>query len=66
MDLYAKVKVNFLSVTVTLFCYIFFILISINNQALLKLHKKIQLNLLFHFGEMDLNAWVDVIFLGST
>ena len=30
------------------------------------LHTKFQPNIPGHFGEIDLNAWVDIHFLGST
>ena len=52
---FARVDVHFQTVTVT-----FFILISINIKVLLKLHTKFQPNIPSHFGERDLNAWVDV------
>ena len=58
----AKVDVNFQIVTVTDSIIIFFILISINIKILLILHTKYQPNIPGHFGERDLNAWVDVIF----
>ena len=74
MDLNARVDVNFARVDVKfsnghfdlILLNFFFILIPINNKALLLLHTKFQPNMLGHFGEMDLNARVDVIFLGST
>ena len=60
---FARVDINFQTVTVTYFCYnFFFILIPINNKVLLILHTKFQPNIPSHFGERDLNAWVDVNF----
>ena len=60
---FARVDVNFKTVTVTLFCIqIFFILTPINIKVLLIFHTKFQPNISCHFGEMDLNAWVDVNF----
>ena len=62
---FARVDVNFQTVTVTLFYYqSFFILISINIKVLLILHTKYQPNIHSRFGEMVLNALVDVIFYG--
>ena len=70
MDLYARVNVtfarvdvNFQTVTVTYFCYIFFFILIPNNiKVLLILHTKFQPNIPRHFVERDLNAWVDVNF----
>ena len=60
---FARVDVNFQTVTVTYFCYIFFfILIPINIKVLLILQTKFQPNITRHFRERELNAWVDVIF----
>ena len=42
---------------------IFFILISLNTKVPLILHTKFQPNIPCHFGEMDLNARVDVNFV---
>ena len=39
-----------------------FILIPISIKVLLILHTKFQPNIPSHFGDMDLNAWVDVNF----
>ena len=58
---FARVDVNFQTVTVTYF-FFFFILIPINIKALLILHTKFQPNIPSHFGEMDLNAPVNVNF----
>ena len=74
MDLNAKVFVNFarddvnlLTVTVTYFYFnFFFILISIIIKVLLILNIKFQPNMPSLFGEMDLNARVDEMFLGTT
>ena len=65
---FARVDVNFQTNTVSdlILLYIFFIFMSINIKVLLILHTKFQPNILSHFGERDLNAWVDVKFLGST
>ena len=58
---FARVNVNFQTVTVTLFCYnSVFILIPINIQVLLILHAKFQPNIPYLFGEMHLNARVNV------
>ena len=70
MDLYARVDVNFARVDVNfqnghcdlILLQSFFILISINIKVLI-FHTKFQPNIPGHFGEMDLNVWVDVIFL---
>ena len=60
---FARVEVNFQTVTVTQFCkQIFFILIPINIKVLLILHTEFQPNIPSHFGEMDLNVWIDVNF----
>ena len=60
---FVKVDVNFQTVTVTLFCsQFFFSLIPIDNKVLFMLHTKFQPNIPGHFGEMDLNARVDVNF----
>ena len=53
---FARVDVNFRTVTVT------YILIPINFKVLLILHTKFQPNIPCHFGERDLNAWVDINF----
>ena len=42
------------------FCYYFFNLIPVKTKAPLILHTKFQPNIPSHFGEMDLNARVDV------
>ena len=64
---FARVDVNLQTVTVTYFCYIFFfILILINIKVLLIVKTKYQPNILSHFGEMDLNAWVDVNLFRAT
>ena len=39
-----------------------YILTPINIKVLLIFHTKFQPNISCHFGEMDLNAWVDVNF----
>ena len=58
---FAKFDVNFQTVTVTLFCYnFFFSLMSLNIKVLLILHTKFQPNIPNHFGERDVNAWIDV------
>ena len=58
---FARVDIKFQTVTVTLFCYkLFSFLIPINIKILLILHTKFQPNIPSHFGEMDLNARVDV------
>ena len=70
MDLNARVTVIFARVdenfqTATPFnsvIYLFFILIPINNKVLLILDTKYQRNIPSHFGERNLNAWVDVNF----
>ena len=63
---FARVDVHFQTVTVTSICHnFFFILIPISSKVLLILHTKFQPNIPCHFGEMDLHAWYDVIFLGS-
>ena len=63
---FAMVGVNFQTVIVTLFySRFFFILISTDFKVLLMIHTKFQPNIPSHFREMDLNAWVDVNFLGS-
>ena len=59
---FARVDVNFQMFTVTYSVVFFFILISINIKVLFILHTKFQPNTISHFGEMDLNAWVDVNF----
>ena len=60
---FARVDVHFQTVTVTSICHnFFFILIPISSKVLLLLHTKFQPNIPCHFGEMDLHAWVDVIF----
>ena len=71
MDLTTRVDVNIFRVDVNFsngHCaliplQIFFILIKIDIKVLLMLHTKFQPNIPSHFGEMDLNAWVDVNFL---
>ena len=70
MDLNAMVTVNFLTVTVTKFCIILFLFFfSFKYHVTLRSYlysiqnfSQIYLAIL----ERDLNAWVDVIFLGST
>ena len=60
---FTRVDVNFQTVTVSQFCHnFFFILIPINIKVLLILHTKFQPNIPSHFGERDLNVWVDVNF----
>ena len=61
-----RVDVNFQTFTVTQFCFKFFILISVNIKVPLILQTKFQLNILSRFGEMDLNARVDINYSGST
>ena len=61
---FARVDVNFQTVTVFLFYYIFSILMPVNIKVLLILYTKFQPNIPSHFGEMDLNARVDVNFFG--
>ena len=72
MDLNARLDVNFARVdvnfqtslwphSVTMFFFFYFILISVNTKS-----TKFQPNIPSHFGEMHLNARVDVNFLGST
>ena len=52
---------NFKIVTVTYFCKHFvFILIPVNIKVLLIFHTKFQPDIPNHFGEMDLNARVNV------
>ena len=64
---FARVEMNFKIVTVTYFCkHLFFILIPINIKVLLIFHTKFQPNIPSHVGEMDLNARINVNFLGST
>ena len=69
MDLNARVDVNFARDDVVsnghcdlILLTFFFILIPINIKVLLILHTKFQPNILTHFGEMDLNARVDISF----
>ena len=62
---FARVDINFQTVTVTFFV-ILFILISVNTMVPLILHIKFQPNIPSHFGEMDLNKRVALIFFGST
>ena len=64
VDVYfARVDMNFQTVTATLFLTnFFFSLIPINIKVLLILHTKFQPNIPSHFGEMDFNALVDVNF----
>ena len=58
---FARVEVSFQTVLVTK-CYdiFFFILISVNFKVPLILHTKFQSNIPSHFGEMDINARVDL------
>ena len=65
MDLNARVDVNFARVDInfqTVTVIFFFILIPINIKVLLILHTKFHPNIPRHFGERDLNAWVNVFF----
>ena len=59
---FARVDLNFQTVTVTDLTLLptLFIFISINIKVLLMLDIKFQPNILSYFGEMDLNARVDV------
>ena len=74
MDLNARVDVNFARVDVNflnvhcdlILSHFYFFLIPINIKVLLILKTKVQPNIPCHFGEKDLNARVDVNFLGST
>ena len=73
MDSNARVDVNFARVECKfsnvhcdlILSQFFFFLISINIKILLILKTKFQPNIPSHFGEMDINARVDVNFLGS-
>ena len=61
MDFNARVDVTFARVDINFrkFFKIYFILISVHTKVPLILHTKIQPS---HFGEMDLNASVDIFF----
>ena len=50
------------AVDVVLNCYNFFYFDTNQHKFLLILHTKFQPNIPSHFGERDLNAWVDVNF----
>ena len=58
---FARVDVNFQTVSATFFCYNFFSFsYELISRVPLTLHTKFQPNILSHFGEMDLNVRVDV------
>ena len=59
---FARFDVNFQTVTVTKPVIIFLDLKSINIKVLLILHTKFKPNIPSHFEDMDLSAWVNVIF----
>ena len=59
MDLNARVDMNFARADIN---FQTVILITISIKVLFILHTKFQPNIPSHFGEMDLNAWVDEIF----
>ena len=61
---FSRVDVNFQTVTVTYFCNIFFKFNIGQHQGPTYTPYKISAKY-SDFGEMDLNARVDVIFLGS-
>ena len=63
---FARVDVNCQTVTEPNSVIFFFILIPINIKVLLILHTKFKPNIPSHFGERDLNAWVDVNIFVST
>ena len=56
MDLNARVDMNFARADIN---FQTIILITISIKVLFILHTKFQPNIPSHFGEMDLNAWVD-------
>ena len=68
MDLNARVDINFgrvgvnFQVTDLILLQFFFTLISVNTKVPLILHTRFQPNIPSHFGNMNLNARVDVTF----